>query len=548
MKRSKSTIPLLLASICTLALVACSDYSSVTLSRPHYKPVTAVGQSIARAFEHDQSQPLVALGEYLDAVKTSSQILQKNPNDAHARNDYNFAVGRIVTTISDYKLDPWHQPLRVPAPAGGEYVLTHKLDPRPQRNPALYDFTSADQFDVKGKYVEHRETKTGIGAPVVAVGRTINQSAHRDYSMDKIYYGMTALARFDSANRCYLSFEDPLSTETVTFEGRNHPLAADYTVPLAVMLSREDPKKRELSRLLNPQKYADTARIMRLQPYDPSKQVVLCIHGLKDTPATWTPLLNAMRADPQIRKRYQFWFYSYPSGYPYPYSAAILRDQLDGIEKRYPLNQKMVVIGHSMGGMITRLMLTDSGDTLWKSTIGKSPESLKCSAETRKLVTDSLIFKHRPEVGRAIFIASPHRGSDLASNWMGRLASKLVKSPFTLLKAGAEVLGTITNAQGETVPAKMPNSVDTLSPDNRFVVAVNTLPLTKGVPYHTIMGDRGKGGNKDHTKPISSDGIVPYWSSHLDGAKSELIVPSGHGAHQDPQAIQEVRRILLQSR
>jgi hypothetical protein len=163
-------------------------------------------------------------------------------------------------------------------------------------------------------------------------------------------------------------------------------------------------------------------------------------------------------------------------------------------------------------------------------------------------VTDSLIFNHRPEVGRAIFIASPHRGSDLASNWMGRLASKLVKSPFTLLKAGAEVLGTITNAQGETVPAKMPNSVDTLSPDNRFVVAVNTLPLTKGVPYHTIMGDRGKGGNKDHTKPISSDGIVPYWSSHLDGAKSELIVPSGHGAHQDPQAIQEVRRILLQSR
>ena len=208
----------------------------------------------------------------------------------------------------------------------------------------------------------------------------------------------------------------------------------------------------------------------------------------------------------------------------------------------------MVVIGHSMGGMITRLMLTDSGDTLWKSTIGKSPESLKCSAETRKLVTDSLIFKHRPEVGRAIFIASPHRGSDLASNWMGRMASKLVKSPFTILKAGAEVLGSITTTQGETMPAKMPNSVDTLSPNNRFVVAVNTLPLTKGVPYHTIMGDRGKGGNKDHTKPISSDGIVPYWSSHLDGAKSELIVPSGHGAHQDPQAIQEVRRILLQSR
>ena len=30
----------------------------------------------------------------------------------------------------------------------------------------------------------------------------------------------------------------------------------------------------------------------------------------------------------------------------------------------------------------------------------------------------------------------------------------------------------------------------------------------------------------------------------MDGAKSELIVPSGHPAHQNPRAIEEVRRIL----
>ena len=64
------------------------------------------------------------------------------------------------------------------------------------------------------------------------------------------------------------------------------------------------------------------------------------------------------------------------------------------------------------------------------------------------------------------------------------------------------------------------------------------------MPYHSIMGDRGKGGNKDHTKPVSSDGVVPYWSSHLDGAQSELVVPSAHPAHQNSQAIAEVRRIL----
>jgi hypothetical protein len=91
---------------------------------------------------------------------------------------------------------------------------------------------------------------------------------------------------------------------------------------------------------------------------------------------------------------------------------------------------------------------------------------------------------------------------------------------------------------------RMPNSVDTLSPDNRFVKAIDQLPIAPGIPYHSIMGDRGKGGNRDRTKPVSSDGIVPYWSSHMEGAESELIVPSNHSAHQNPQAIDEVRRIL----
>ena len=74
--------------------------------------------------------------------------------------------------------------------------------------------------------------------------------------------------------------------------------------------------------------------------------------------------------------------------------------------------------------------------------------------------------------------------------------------------------------------------------------AINRLPTVPGVPFHSIMGDRGKGGHPDHTRPMSSDGFVPYWSSHLDGAVGERIVPSGHNAHQHPEAIEEVRRIL----
>ena len=384
----------------------------------------------------------------------------------------------------------------------------------------------------------------GLGAPLVAVGRNKVEKATENFAMQRTYYGVTAIARFDRSNRCVISFEDPLSTESVKLDGNVYPLAADFTVPLAVLLAQQNPKKLELSRLLNPQKYAETAKISRLQPYDPSKQVVLCVHGLMDSPATWTPLINTLRSDPEVRKRYQFWFYSYPSGYPYQYSAAILRQQLDGIEKRFPLQKKMVIIGHSMGGMISRLMVTDTGNKVWSNFFDKPPAEMDFSPESKKLMTEALIFPHRKEISRAIFIAAPHQGADMASGWLGRLGAKLVRSPFNLLKAGTEIISSVNPIGGKTV-AKIPNSVDTLSPKNRFVKIINTLPINKDIPFHSIIGDRGKGGNKDHTKPMSSDGFVPYWSSHLEGAQSELIVPSGHSAHQNAEAIQEVRRILM---
>jgi len=97
---------------------------------------------------------------------------------------------------------------------------------------------------------------------------------------------------------------------------------------------------------------------------------------------------------------------------------------------------------------------------------------------------------------------------------------------------------------GDLKLKRLPDSIDTLAPNNRFVKAINTIPVTPGIPHHVICGDRGKGGNKDRTKPVMSDGVVPYWSSHMETARSERIVPSGHPAHQNPEAIGEVMRIL----
>jgi pimeloyl-ACP methyl ester carboxylesterase len=308
------------------------------------------------------------------------------------------------------------------------------------------------------------------------------------------------------------------------------------------LLAYSRPQRLGFIRMIRPEKYAYTARLVRGQPYDPKRIPVLLIHGLQDTPATWAPLLNRLRTDPEINKHYQFWIYSYPSGYPFPYSAMLLREELDRIDKAYPNHKKIVLIGHSMGGLVARLMVTDANLTFWNEFFGKPPDQVSMSPEDKERLKRALIFRHRPDVGRVIFISTPHRGSAIASNWIGRIGVALVKLPVNLVKLGASagqfVVSNDSSAK-KTKKLHVPTSIDTLSPQNRFVRTMNRLPIADRIPYSSIVGDRGRGDT-----PNSSDGVVPYWSSHLEGAQSEKIVPSGHGAHQNQQGMEEVDRIL----
>jgi pimeloyl-ACP methyl ester carboxylesterase len=527
-----------------LALTSCTTpYAEVSLRKPHLTgppgsgTLASVEQDLDKAIREHRSHPLEAISHCLDALESTTRELRRDPANATAVRDYDFAVGRVFQIIHDAKLDPWTKPLTVPG-AKGDFVLTHKPDPRAEWNPALYDFTAADEFDVHGKYVTERTTRDGIGAPIVAVEREPSKNARQHFAPSRIFYSVTVIAHFEG-RRCVLTFEDPLAKETVSFYGRTVPLAADFTVPLAVMLQQTDPKRHEISRVLDPEKFAYTAAVERLQPYDPNKTVVLVIHGLMDSQATWTPMINKLRGDPVIRKHYQFWFYSYPSGYPYPYSAAILREELDAVEKRFPKLRPMVVIGHSMGGCISRLLLTDSGDQLWMKIFGRPPDDVPLSPHVREYFRQELFFRHRPEIGRVIFIAAPLRGSNLATGLIGKIAAIFIREPTLSSEASQEMLRVTNVREEELKPKRRANSVDSLSPKSRFVNAINTIPMTSGVPYHTIIGDRGRGDS-----PNSSDGTVPYWSSHMQGAATEDIVPSNHSAHQDPQAIAEVLRIL----
>ena len=536
----------LLAALGTvLAFAGCATarYAEVWHKQPQLTGppgngrLATVEERLSRAMHEERAKPLAAMADCLEALQFAADELKRNPGNTTAVRDYNFGVSRIFQIIQDTKLDPWTQPLTVPT-AGGEFVLTHKPDPRPEWNPALFEFTPADEFDVGGKYVTERTTREGIGAPIVAVERETSPNRRQKLAPSRIFRTVTAVAQFQG-RRCVLEFFDPLDTETVSFYGRTVPLAADFTVPLAVMLQETDPAKHELSRVLNPEKYAQTATIERLQPFNPNKTVVLVIHGLKDSQATWTPMINKLRGDPVIRKHYQFWFYSYPSGYPFPYSAAILREELDEVEKQFPKPKPMVVIGHSMGGCISRLLLTDSGNELWMKIFGRPPDEVPLSPKTREYFQQELFFRHRPEIGRVIFIASPLRGSNMATGLVGGLATFLIRESTVSSQASQEMLNATSIREEELKPKRRANSVDSLSPKSRFLNAMNTIPMTPGVPYDTIIGDRGRGDS-----PNSSDGVVPYWSSHMNGAQTEDIVPSNHSAHQNPEAIEDVLRIL----
>jgi pimeloyl-ACP methyl ester carboxylesterase len=535
----------ILAIAAALGDAGCAPYASVSEVRPGFRPSGAlapVERRISTALRQEKREPLEAIGELLAAAHIAQQQLARDRANNVAREDYNFAVARVMGTIRQAWLEPWKRPLNVGAPDGG-VVLTCKPDPDSQRNPALYDFVPADQLRIKGAYVRDHERRDGIGAPLVAIERQVNDRPQRDHLMPRIYYGVTAVIRFEG-RRAVIAFEDPLMTERVTFAGHNFPLAADFTAPIAMLLARENPQKVELDGLLHPEKYTDTAGITRTQPYDPKKTVVLVIHGLKDSPATWVPMFNHLITDEQIRHNYQLWSYSYPTGYPYPYSAAILRRELDAIESRLRLRKKMVVIGHSMGGCISRLLITDTEDKLWREIFQKLPGETPMPPESKTLLTQTLIFRHRPEIGRVIFIAAPLRGSDLARNWVGRTGSTLVKVPRKLLRVGSDALRYVSFQGDELRLKRAPNSVDSLAPNDLIALALQKIPVTPGIPHHVICGDRGKGGHKDRTRPVMSDGVVPYWSSHMESAESELIVPAGHGAHKNPQAIAEVARIL----
>lgn len=524
-----------------LTCSGCAHLATVRLVPAQPPASTTQDASLTKARAYlvaaEQEQPSISLGNDLLAAKISYEVLEHRPGDESARSLYNFAVARVVHDVDRADLKPWRRPVPI-STVQGRYTLVSPKPTDSEHDPSRYDLFPTDTLKIGGTFFKSYSTVGGVGAPIAVVGRTETPHFRQQYKFRRVYAPITAIVRF-SGDQAGLEFIDPLNRDQITLGKHVFPLAADFDAPTALLIARERPERLGFSRVVNPGAYADTAMLCQLQHFDPARTPVIFVHGLQETGASWAPMIDSLRNDSWIREHYQFWFFTYPSGYPYPYSAALLRQNLDGINHVFPNHKPVVLIGHSMGGMICRLMITDSGDRIWRDFFGTPPTKTPMATQTRKLLEAAFVFNHRPEVQRVIFISTPHRGSNLATSWVGRIGSSLVKTPQLFGPIYSEMKPLLVHDPAAGRFSRMPNSVDTLEPNDRFVRAVDKLPLTPGIPFHSIMGDRGRGDT-----PNSSDGIVPYWSSHLDGAESELVVSSGHGAQYNAQAIAEVKRIL----
>ena len=541
----RASLPTLRLLGIVLLVGGCSNYSKVVKLPVSDVTITKDQEELTESLKPLAKQPLTRLAAYLDAADIARWQLQADPNDTHARADYNFAVSRILEIIDSEDLAPWEAPVSCRSQGGGEWSLSlTPPDPRPEYHPSNFEVISADRYEFKGKLVGERSVKAGLGAPVVVIGKDLDFTEFDEFALgEQVHYGMTVVIHFDG-RRCEMVLINPLMEETVTFDEHVYPLAADFQAPLALSLAELNPRKRELQKMFRAKNYKGESRLARLQIYDPRKIPVLFIHGLSNSPATWMPMLDHLRSDEAIRHHYQFWAFSYPSGQPFPVPAATLRRLLDQIDQRYPDHKDIVLVGHSMGGQIAGMLTTDSGMTLWNHLFDKPPGEMGFSEVTKQALSETLIFTARPNVSRVIYASASHRGSKKATNFLGKIGSKIIGDALEETTVTREALAAVRPDSGGRKGNHLPNSIDVLEPGNPFLKAVNTLKPKPGIPYHSIIGDRGEGGNLGRTKPVSSDGVVPYWSSHLEGAESELVIPSGHWTILHPQGMAEVKRIL----
>jgi pimeloyl-ACP methyl ester carboxylesterase len=476
---------------------------------------------------------------------------------------YNAGLSKCIRAAQKSgRLDPCSQ-LRVPIGDGTAYVLSvqHKGFDWPAAEFGSLRFCG--DYEVVG--LANQYHGYGLGVPLIGTRTVPGGSPESKYYPDEAYFPVTAFLHFEGsladlgARRTgRLELVNPLANQAVSERGRSVPLETDLTTPTAYMLAHSDLRGLEYTGFLHADRLNGKTGIHMCQQYQPGKIPVVMVHGLLSSPLTWAPLYNDLIADPAIRDRFQFWAYFYPTGEPYLVTAADLRKQLAQIRHdldpngQDPALDQMVLLGHSMGGLISHLMTVDSGNDFWGKISDRPFDRLTLSPQARAALQPVFFFEHQPFIRQVVFIGTPHHGSRLSPSFLGRAAARFVEMPKALVTEAADLVQEDSDLPAQLRAGHIPTSVEMLAPKEQTLELLAARPRTGPVHYHSIIGlvPRSRLGVEGLLTglgvPEEGDGVVPYRSAHLDGVDSEVIVPAEHmHVHHHPLAVREVRRILL---
>ena len=423
----------------------------------------------------------------------------------------------------------------------------------------LDDFVPVAEFEVRG--LRNRYRDAGLGAPLAASLSVVPDESPQpgaELIPPRLRVPATAFLRIEDAREhlrdgvlsgvLELYSEDARAKLEVG--GQRVPLERETTAPLAYQLEGAPIWDFEFAGFRSGDFLPGgmKTQLMLLHPHRPGRIPVVLVHGTASSPARWAEMVNEFANDPEVASRYEVWLFLYNTGNPIPFSGGLLVQSLkDAVAKLDPAGadpamRKMVVIGHSQGGLLTKLVAVDSGTKFWDDVTSRSISELKISDEDRVLLERSMFYEPLPFVRRVIFIATPHRGSYLAAFSLSRLVTRLVAAPLRLTQLSVDLA---TQNSDELLTRKlerMPTSLDNMTPGNPFLVALSELPIAPRITAHSIIAVKGDGPPEE-----GGDGVVKYKSAHIDGVESEKIVRSSHSTQAEPYTINEVKRILIEN-
>jgi len=469
--------------------------------------------------------------DYLQAAAMTAPLLGPGAQETPACDTYNAAAAELTVLLRSADGGQlWNHPLTV---TNGSQTYHLRFQPASSAvwSPDYFTtFKLASSIKNQGRVKTFNEVE-GVGGALVGARLVPGQ----EFAPPRgISAPVTATLDFHGRDAT-LALRDPAKQPTARVQGATRSLAANYSAPI-LYYKHINETLTGLEGAFGISHWKGPKGLYFLQPYDPDRIPVVMVHGLMATDQMWDNPINELETDPVLRERYQYWVFGYPTGNPIAYSGLKLREALTEVDKLYPNHKGYVVVSHSLGGVVSQMQVVSLKPENWERVVGQPAKEMFERLTPGDLIHRALVFNANPRIKRVVFICTPHRGSKLAISPIAEFGMRLITLP-------GNIAGAIKNEVGpELAQVKgiqdRPNVATGLSPDSPALRTMDTVPVQ--APYHSIIGNRGLPG------PLidSSDGIVPYWSSHMNRALSECIVPGPHGLVDYPQNIAEMKRIL----